>query len=197
MLASLCAVACGGGQQEGEGAHTAAVAAPSSDGVVDSIFPMPVMLARFQAEAGPRPAGLGTRASTSRDELVARFVDAVQDSSVSALRELRLDMAEYVYLYFPDSHMSREPYRQPPSIGWMLTEQNGMKGEARVLREYGGRPLGFEGYTCPAEPAIEGANTLWRDCTVRLARRTGPIRLFGTIIERAGRYRFVSIANDL
>lgn len=197
--------ACGAGENRAADGGTelpAVFAATSgsplaaSAGTVDSIFPMEVMIERFQAEAGRRPATL-RGAARSRDELVAAFVAAVESSSMAALRGLRMDVAEYAHLYVPTSHLSRDPYRQPPAIGWLLTEQNGLKGEARLLRRFGGRPLGFRSYDCPEAPVVEGDNTLWRNCVVDLGASGQPVRLFGTIIERAGRYKFISLANDL
>lgn len=167
----------------------------ASAGTVDSIFPMEAMIERFQEESGARPSAL-RGAARSRDELVAAFASAVEDSSMGALRALRMDMAEYAHLYAPTSHLSRDPYRQPPVIGWMLTEQNGLKGEARLLRRFGGRPLGLRGYECPEAPVIEGDNTLWRNCLVDVAASEQPLRLFGTIVARAGAYKFISLAND-
>ncbi|HSJ08723.1 MAG TPA: hypothetical protein VK928_02390, partial [Longimicrobiales bacterium] len=187
----VTAVGCGAGgaAQDGAGPGVAVV-------TVDSIFPMPEMIARFQARVGTPVAGLPASSATSREELVERFVRAVEDSSVGALRALRMDARQYAYLYVPTSRMTGEPYRQPPELGWLLVEQNGLKGEARVLRRFGGRSLGYRGHAC-GEPVVEGTNTLWEDCTLDLDVHDVPIRLFGTILERDGRYALVSIANDL
>jgi len=169
-------------------------AAPAS--TVDSILPISVMIERFQAEAGARLSALPAGRATSRDALIRRFVRAIEDSNAVALHRLRLDTREYAWLYAPTSRMTQPPYRQPPQLGWMLVEQNGSKGAARVLRRFGGRPLGLRGYAC-SPPRQEGENTVWDECTLHIAARQRPIRLFGSILERRGRFKFISIANDL
>jgi hypothetical protein len=184
---------CEGGLQDGAAAQAPA---PQEGIVVDSIFPMPEMMSRFQAAVPRRPADLGDDAPRSRSELVDRFVEAVQDSSAEALAALRLDVSEFAFLYFPSSRFARPPLAQPPQTSWLLVEQNGMKGEARLLRRFGGRPLAVRETVCEYEPAIEGENRLWERCSLVLGDGSS-MRLFGSIIERDGRYRFVSIANQL
>jgi hypothetical protein len=54
------------------------------------------------------------------------------------------------------------------------------------------------GVHCVSGPEREGPNTLWRNCHARRALATGDTildDLFGTIVERSGRYKFVSYAN--
>ena len=101
------------------GAESTTASRSNSTAPVDSIFPMPVMIERFQIQAGP-PLDALRGGARSRDSLVMQFVRAVEDSSAQALRELRLNMREYAYLYAPTSRMTAEPYRQPPALGWVL-----------------------------------------------------------------------------
>lgn len=135
----------------------------------------------------------------SRDALVENFVRAVERNDTAAVSRMHVSRAEYAYLYFPTSIYMREPYAQPPAIAWLLTSQNSEKGISRVLRRLGGRQIGFAGYRC-AEESREDGNTFWRSCalTYRDPRDRTPVtrRLFGAIIERDGRYKFLSYAND-
>jgi hypothetical protein len=175
-----------------ESASTEAVAG-------DSILPMPTMIARFQA-ARPAVGDLGDGAARSRDELVMRVVEAVADSSAEALGALTLTDAEFGQLYFPTSVYSREPYAQPPEVTWLLMDQNSRKGLVRLLREYGGKPLQVDGHECAGEPRVEGSNRLHEHCTVRLLDGEGRVenvRLFGSIIERDGRFKLLSVSNRL
>jgi hypothetical protein len=193
LLTALCVTACSRDERpEQAGSEPQRPAT-----VVDSIFPMPVMIERFQAGMPRRPAELGVGSTSSRDSLISQFVRAVEQGNATALRALRLDAAEFAFLYFPESRLSRPPLQQPPEISWMLVEQNGVKGETRVLQVHGGRPLHYRGYTCEAEPTIEGSLRLWDDCRLLLGEQRSPARLFGSIVERDGRFKFVSIANDL
>jgi hypothetical protein len=173
------------------------VAAPSAE-PGDRILPMNEMIDGFQAEL-PRVTALSEDAPTSRAELIRRFAAAVEDSSAAALRAITINAAEFAWLYFPTSIYSRSPYAQPPEVNWLLLEQNSLKGEARLLRYYGGRPLPVVNHTCLAEK-LEGENRIHQQCTLRLQREDGQheeVRLFGSILERDGRYKLLSLANRL
>lgn len=166
----------------------------------DSILDMPVMIEQFQARHAP-VAAFGADAPRTRDELIERFAMALRDSSVAALRQLTLSKAEFAYLYFPASRFARPPYAQPPAVNWLLIEQNGLKGETRLLRHYGGAATDIVDHTCEADPVVEGRNIVWSHCRLALRQEDGTVledvRLFGSIVERDGRFRFVSLANKL
>lgn len=135
----------------------------------------------------------------SRDELVARFVRAVQARNAAALDSLVVSKAEYAFLYFPSSVYSHKPYELPPDIAWLLSDQNSRKGLVRVTRRLGGSKLGFQGYQC-SDAITEGENRFWRSCQLTYidptTRRPIERKLFGAIIERDKRYKFLSYAND-
>lgn len=164
---------------------------------VDSILPMDEAVRRFRADL-PAVARLEGGAP-SRDELVAAFVRAIERNDTAAVRRMHVSRSEYAYLYLPSSTYMNEPYRQPPAVAWFLNAENSDKGISRVLRRLGGHDLDWRGYNCAGE-AREGDNVFFRRCTLdyldpqertRVARR-----LFGTIIERGGQFKFLSYAND-
>jgi hypothetical protein len=169
-------------------------------GVVDSIFPVEEEIRRFKAARNNTSATGLKEASDARDALVARFMKALEARDSADVRAMVLDAAEFIDLYYPTSVHSHPPYKQSPELTWFLLQQNSEKGIKRALERYGGVPLHFEGYTCNSQPKVEQANLLWEQCTVRWAPAPGvpsPLRIFGTIIERNGRFKFVSYANDL
>lgn len=188
----VSAAACGRAGAEGNGQHSAVAG--------DSILEMSMMIERFQA-AHARVESFGADAPRSRDELIERFGRAVRDSSVAQLRALTMTEAEFAYLYFPTSLYARPPYAQPPAVSWLLTEQNGLKGETRLLRHVGGTSLRIADHDCEDAPRTEGANTIWNDCRLTLRHEDGSeevgVRLFGSVIERNGRFKFISLANRL
>jgi hypothetical protein len=166
-------------------------------GVVDSIVPIAEALRRFRADLGPAPGRLD--GAPSRDALVRRFVRAVETSDTNALRAMTLSRAEFAYLYYPESPLSRPPYEEPPALLWFRVSEGSSTGIVRVLRRYGGRSLGYRSYACEPTPKREGANTLWERCRVRHVRAPGDTveeRLFGSVVARGGRFEFVSYAND-
>jgi hypothetical protein len=165
----------------------------------DSILPMEIMISRFQADH-PIVSSLDDVAAGSRDALVARVMEAVADSNAAALHALTMNAAEFGQLYFPTSIYSREPYAQPPEVTWLLMSQNSRKGLVRLLREYGGQSLVVAGYSCDGEPKVQGSNRIHELCRVRIRGADGrveEVRLFGSIIERGGRFKLMSLSNRL
>lgn len=176
--------------------RTNTVAAPRT-GVVDSVLPMPVMLARFR-EGLPRPNALRSGVD-SRDALVERVVVALQRSDTMAFEKLGVNRAEFAWLYFPTSINAFPPYELPPALAWFQLQEANRKGVLRALRELGGRALDYRGYTCADEPKVEDRNRLWTGCTVTLAVDGGPptpIKLFSAVLERDARFAVLSYAND-
>jgi hypothetical protein len=166
----------------------------SAPAVVDSIFPPEEAMRRFRAGL-PEVDSL-TSGASSRDELVRRFVRAVEKQDTAELRTLLLNRAEFAYLYFPTSRFARPPLRTDPALLWFQMRMNSEKGIVRLLRRRGGADAGFRGHACEDQPVVEGENRLWERCTVRLADG-GEDRWFGTVIERGGRYKMVGYANGL
>lgn len=167
---------------------------------VDSVFPVAEEIRRFKAARNHAAATELKAASDSRDALVARFMQALEARDTAEVRAMVMDAAEFIDLYYPTSIYTHAPYQQSPEITWLLLQQSSEKGIKRALERYGGTPLHFEGYSCKSDPRIEDSNRFWEECTVRWAPATGvpsPLRIFGTIIERHGRFKFVSYANDL
>jgi hypothetical protein len=165
--------------------------------IIDSILPPGEALRRFQSEL-PAVAEL-VDAPRSRDRLVSEFVEALERADTATLAKLRVSKPEYAFLYYPTSVYSAKPYELPPDVAWLLSEQNSQKGAIRLLRRLSGRDLHFDGYACGAS-AHERDNVFWRDCQVSYLDPATSVRvtrqLFGAIMQREGRYKFLSYAND-
>lgn len=170
--------------------------APAAAATVDSIRPIAEELAHFRAGVGARREVRALRGGArSRDELVARFSRALAAHDTAALAGLQLDAGEFAWLYYPYTVYTHAPYRQAPGVVWLLTTQNSEKGLRRLLERYGGRDPGHD-YECGTrEP--QDLNVLHGACVVRLAGDSARRRLFGTIMERDGRFKLVSYANEL
>lgn len=182
---------------DSQAAHVAEVIA--AGGVVDSILPLPEALARFRAGLAANPDTL-RHAAPSRDALVARWAAAVAASDTATLNALLLDRAEFAWLYYPGSRMSLPPYEAPPGLLWGQLLATSESGIAQLLRAHGGAPVRVLALRCPAPPVSEGRNRLHERCEVRVrtASRELPFtRLFGTILERDGRFKFLGYANAL
>ena len=170
---------------------------PASVTKIDSILPPGEALRRFQSDL-PAVTDLAD-APRSRDRLVSEFVAALEGADTAALAKLRVSKPEYAFLYYPTSVYSRKPYELAPDIAWLLSEQNSQKGAIRLLRRLSGRDLHFDGYACGTS-AREQGNVFWRDCQVSYVDPASSVRvtrrLFGAIMQREGRYKFLSYAND-
>lgn len=175
--------------------RTAAAAAEAAI-TVDSIRPIEVELARFRESVGGREVRALRGGAPSRDELVARFSQGLAAHDTAALSALLLDAQEFAWLYYPYTVYTHPPYQQAPGMVWLLTVQNSEKGLRRALERFGGREPDGTRYSC-ATTEPQDLNVLHGDCAVRLAGDTTDRRLFGTIIERAGHFKFVSYANGL
>ena len=205
LAAAITGAACGGRDPSAAGgsnpaAQRSAVAAPRAPGyVVDSALPPEEALRRFR-EALPVSTRLAGGAATSRDHLVTRFVRAVAEQDTAALRAMSIDKAEFAYLYYPRTQYVRPPYLLAPDVVWQLMHARSESGMKRLVARVGGDDLKLQGYGCEAAPSVQGDIRLYQQCSIRYRRAgTEPIerrRLFGSIIERDGRYKFVSYAND-
>ena len=165
--------------------------------VVDSLLPIEEEIRRFRLDVPEVPTGL-TGGEDTRDALVKRWVDAVERRDSVALERMLMTAAEYITFYYPESPYIRPPYRQKPSLRWFLISSSSSQGLARVWQRHAGSPLGYSGYRCAAQPELQGYNRIWHDCVLRF-RETGgerQLRLFGPIIEREGRFKFLSYSSD-
>jgi hypothetical protein len=199
-LAFISGLACSGHDARGgspaERSTTGSTLA-STGGTVDSAIPIEEALGRFR-EGVPRPVSLDG-GFTSRERLVRSFVRALETRDTAALGKMALGMAEFAWFYYPSSPMSRRPYELAPSLMWFQLQGEINRGASLLLAERAGRPLGYLGHTC-GQPRTEGDNRLYPYCGLRRVTETGDTvgeRLFGLIIERDGKHKFVSYANRL
>lgn len=165
---------------------------------IDSTFPIEEEVRRFRA--GLDPVETLEDGASSREALVERFLAALEAEDVDALRALAINPAEFAYLYYPHTHYTRRPYEMGPALVWFQLENYGGRGLSRALSRYGGRELGAVAHECAGEAAEEGPNLVWSECVVQLAEGDGNIAevsLFGAILERDGRFKFVSYGNRL
>ena len=178
-------------------AREAGVAESPAAGAIDSILPVEEALGRFQADL-PQVEELSGGAA-SRDALVRRFLHAVEVQDTAALRSLVLTRAEYGWLYYPGSAFAREPYYQMPQLNWFLNVEDSQKGITRVVTRYGGTDLRSADYHCPQPERVDRQFTFWDRCVVAFQHEGAEkrMRLFGSIVELDGHFKFYSFANDL
>lgn len=165
---------------------------------VDSVLPGDEALRRFRADLGAPPAAFAP-AFRSREALVRKLVDVVERADTLALVPLVLSRAEFAYLYYPTNPLSRPPYALPPALMWFRLQESNRGAAFALMRARGGRPLGYLGHEC-LHSERQGANTIWSDCELLRRLPEGgerKERLFGSIIQRDGLYKFVGLKNEL
>ena len=187
-MAAVLAARCGSGADAG---------APERTMVVDSALPPEESLRRLR-DGLPEPAALD--GAPSRDALVRGLFERLRAQDTAAVVAMTLTRAEFGWLYYPELAAASPTPALDPRLMWTLLRLESEKGLNRLFQRLGGVDVGFEGYRCEALPRTEGRNRLWEDCEVRLGSPPEDLaatRLFGTIIERDGRYKFVSFKTDL
>jgi len=166
--------------------------------VVDSVIPREEALRRFRVGLNSTDTLYG--GASSRDQLVRRFVAALEARDTASLTALALTRDEFAFIYYPTDPQSLPPYDLSPQLMWFMLNEHSGSGLAHALEERGGHPLHVVGDTCEGAPSHQGPNTVWGPCYIRRVQAPGDTvseRLFGPIIERGGRFKFVSYANKL
>ncbi len=179
-------------------AAASSLAAQSPPAHVDSFIPREVALERFR-KSGRKVTQLA-HAAVSRDALVREFVRALERRDTTTLRQLIISRDEFAWLYYPTSRQGLPPYSLNPDLMWFMQVEQSNSGMTRALNQLGGKHLSYAGYRCEGRSTTEGENTLWGPCTVRLVQTAGDTaegRLFGPILRREGKYKFLSYANKL
>jgi hypothetical protein len=134
------------------------------------------------------------------DHLVQAYLAALEARDTTALKSLTLSRSEFAWVYYPTNPQARPPYDLEPGLLWFMTGQHSGKGLGRALETFGGKPMHYAGTSCDRTASKEGENTVYGPCLVRLVQSRGDttqIRMFGLVIERHGRWKFVSYANKL
>jgi hypothetical protein len=131
----------------------------------------------------------------SRDSLVRLFERAVAKGDTTTLSRLQVNREEFAYLYYPDSKMARPPYELGPDMMWMQIQSQSSRGLQRLLAKNRGRRLGIRSLEC--QPPDRQNAVVIHQCGVRTSTDATPKQLFGSIIERDGRFKFVGYSNQL
>jgi hypothetical protein len=137
---------------------------------------------------------------TSRDDLVRRFIAAAASADSGTLRALHISLAEFAWLYFPASEFSRPPYEMKPGLMWSRSSASSNRGLTKAMQLLGGTAPRMERLHCADEPRRQDGNIVWEGCVVYWRSADGEpreARLFGGIIERDGRVKFLSYINNL
>jgi hypothetical protein len=199
VFAAAAVTACDRAARDSDSASADALTPPATGDVIDSALPIPVLLERFRATLPDTPSVL-VGGESSPEALTRALLTALGAHDSATVRRLVISRAEFAWLYYPHTRFTAPPYELGPDLLWLQMGAASEKGATRLLRRYGGSPLRFEALLCPDSIVQEGPNTLRAGCRVRFAvpdSGTRELRLFGSLLERGGRHKFVSYANEL
>jgi hypothetical protein len=189
--------ACDAGQPKAEG--TSAAPPVPRAAVIDSALPVDTLLRRFRATVADTPTVLAAGAE-SPEALTRALFAALEANDSTAARALAITPGEFAWLYYPHTKWTRPPYEMGPALVWLQLGAASDKGLVRLMRRYGGRPLRLDSLLCPDTAVTEGPNAVLEGCLVRFAVPDSAVRarrIFGSLLRRDGRYKFVSYSNDL
>ena len=204
LLLTMLAVACGGRAPEADAGSAAVAAADTArpwrkpGDKIDSILPMPEYLRRFR-QGLTEPHRL-TGGATNRNGLAREFLAAVTARDTAAFAQLAVTRAEFAWLVFPHHLYHNPPYELDPEIFWIQLTAGSAKGLHRTLERYGGARLELISLGCERDTLqiASGPVTMWSGCMMRY-RTSDSVearRLFGSVVERDGRMKLLSFAND-
>ena len=185
-LVLVAAASCGRGRADG---------IPTNR--VDSVIPWDSALARFRA---PLPEVTSLEPSApSLGSLIDTFLVRLERADTAGLLALTMTPAEFGWLYYPTVPEARPPYDLAPDLMWFMIEGNGRRSLTTLLDERAGRPLHVLDWRCDP-PKEWGANRVHAPCLLTRLQAEGDTlteRLFGPIVERDGRFKFVNLAAKL
>ena len=165
---------------------------------IDSILPMEEYLRRFRRGL-TEPARLEGGEAT-RDALARTFLAAVAHRDTGAFGHLLVSREEFAWLVFPDHLYSRPPYELDPEVFWMRLSSGNAKGLRRTLQRLGAQQLTFQALDCRRDTLqiTRGPVRIWSSCGIRFRAGDSVVkrRLFGSMVERDGRVKLMSFAND-
>jgi len=127
-------------------------------------------------------------------------MEAMNRGDSLALRAMHMDRSEFGYIYFPATKFATDLYALPPGLVWFRITAGSNQGLTRASKILKDRGAEYHGHSCDELPEESGTYTLWTECVVRLrlpGQEVVSERLFGSIMEDEGRFKFVSYANRL
>jgi hypothetical protein len=134
------------------------------------------------------------------EALAKGFLEALQSKDVEALKQFGLNEDEFRHHVWPELPVAKLDKPLPFEYGWSDLNQKSMNSLSRTYAAYGGRKLTFIRLEFEDETTDYETFKVHRDARVVVfdEERNEEMRLdlFGSIMEKNGRYKLFSYVTD-
>lgn len=159
---------------------------------------------REKPSAEAAPAMKLTDGAPSLDELVARFLDALQKKDKEGIHRLRVTQDEYLDVIMPGSVDAGRPIRQydhrdqASQYFWSILDTRSVYSEAALVSSWGGEPLKLKSIKYRRGVKEYATYKAYKQLSLVLERTDGSndeLRI-GSVAEIDGQYKFISYVRD-
>ena len=140
-----------------------------------------------------------TAAFDSPEALARAVLESVARRDRAALERLALSEAEFRGVIWPELPAARPERNLPPDYVWRDLRQKSQASLSEVLARYGGRRYTLERIAFRSGSSRYRSFEVNRDTELVVRDESGAverIRLFGSLLERAGRHKVFSFVID-
>jgi hypothetical protein len=152
-------------------------------------------------QASPTPLVLRGGAE-SMDGLLRDFVQALESGNRDALERLRVTEREYRELVVPGNVAEGDPPQilseEASEYFWQVLDQKSRYYRQSLLEKFGGETFSVRDVTFEKGYQEYAGHRAWKQLVLSVADASGEERQIrtGSIIERDGRFKFVSFVRD-
>ena len=156
-----------------------------------------------QGLGGPGSAERLSNAEPSEQQLIDRFLGALERRDPDALRKLRVTEAEYREILMPGGVPEGRPLKRPSKaladLAWGLVDTKSRYYEQSLLAEFGGRTLRRKAVAYEGGDRRFANHTVHEQLRLKLEDEVAGrevVLATGSIVEVGGRYKFASFIRD-
>lgn len=162
-----------------------------------SLTPAIALVAALAAGCSHPPALAHT--FSSEHALADRVLGALAARDIAALQALPLSEREFREAVWPELPSSRPEMNVPVDYAWQTLAQNSLRHLHETMRAHGGRRYRLVDVRFDGDTTRYGAFTVRRRSRVIVRDEHGEerqLRLFGSVLERDGRFKLFSYVAD-
>ena len=153
-----------------------------------------------ESDVGAKGDPVLARTFTSPEELAREVLGAIEREDVETLKALPLSKDEFRLYVWPKLPSSRPERNVPMEYVWKTLQQKSVGSIARNFGRYKGRKLELLEIEFEGETTDYGTFQVHRDARLRVRDREtneeGWLDLFGSVMERQGKYKLFSYVTD-